>query len=56
MTGCIGESKDQPDPILQIKDEWLTLRVRSMLIAYVEEWLDDEEATAATVVQTEASR
>ncbi len=45
-------SRDQPDPILQIKEEWLTLRVRAMLIAYVEEWLGDEEATAATVVQT----
>ena len=26
------------------------------LIAYVEEWLGDEEATAATVVQTETPR
>jgi hypothetical protein len=40
-------------PALAIKDSWFALRVRSMLVAYVEEWLEDEETRAATVVETE---
>jgi hypothetical protein len=41
------------DPMQQIKDDWFTLRARSTLITFVEEWLEDEETNAATVVQTE---
>ena len=41
------------NPVLAIKDAWFALRVRSMLAAYVEEWLEDEETRAATVVETE---
>jgi hypothetical protein len=40
-------------PALAIKDSWFALRVRSMLAAYVEEWLEDEETRAATIVETE---
>src|SRR6266480_3111448 len=41
------------NPILKIKDDWFALRVRAMLISYVEEWLGDKETNAASVVQTE---
>jgi hypothetical protein len=41
------------DPLLQIKDDWFALRVRSMLVTYVEGWLGDGETGAAAVVQTE---
>jgi hypothetical protein len=43
----------EPDPLLQVRDDWFALRVRSTLITYVEEWLEDEDTSAATVVQTE---
>lgn len=45
-------NKAEADLIPQIKEEWLTLRARSMLATYVEEWLDDGEATPTTIVQT----
>jgi len=41
------------NPVLAIKDAWFALRVRSMLVVYVEEWLEDEETRAATIVETE---
>jgi hypothetical protein len=41
------------NPLLQIKDDWFALRVRSMLVTYVEGWLGDGETGAAAVVQTE---
>jgi hypothetical protein len=49
------ERKDQyaKDPMLQVKDEWLAMRVRTMLAAYVEEWLDDDQAKAGTAIRTE---
>lgn len=43
-------------PALQRKDDWFALRVRSMLVVYVEEWLADNKAKVATVVQTEHLR
>jgi hypothetical protein len=43
----------QANPLLQIKDDWFALRVRSMLVAYVEERLEDVKARTATVVLTE---
>ena len=44
------------NPMLQVKDEWLALRIRAMLATYVEEWLEDDDARAATVVRTEHLR
>jgi hypothetical protein len=41
------------NPLQQIKDDWLALRARSTLITFVEEWLEDEDSNAATVVETE---
>ena len=41
------------NPVQQIKDDWFALRARSTLITFVEEWLEDEDSNAATVVQTE---
>jgi len=46
-----GEFKSTPG--LAVKDSWFALRVRSMLVAYVEEWLDDEDTRPATIVETE---
>jgi hypothetical protein len=43
-------------PLLQVKDEWFALRIRAMLATYVEEWLGDEDALAATIVRTEHLR
>jgi len=39
--------------LLGIKDNWLALRVRTMLVAYVEDWMEDKRASTTTVVQTE---
>jgi hypothetical protein len=43
----------EANPLLQIKDEWFALRVRSTLATYVEDWLEDQGTPGATVVQTE---
>jgi hypothetical protein len=43
----------EANPLLQIKDEWFALRVRSMLATYVEDWLENQGTPGATVVQTE---
>jgi hypothetical protein len=40
-------------PVLQVKNEWFALRIRAMLASYVEEWLEDEDSRAATIVRTE---
>jgi hypothetical protein len=52
------ERKDEykRNPALLIRDEWFVLRVRSMLAAYVEEWLEDQNAKAATIVRNEHLR
>lgn len=41
------------NPLLEIKDEWFAVRIRAMLAAYVEEWLDDEDLRVGTNVRTE---
>lgn len=41
------------NPLLEIKDEWFAVRIRAMLAAYVEEWLDDEGLRVGTNVRTE---
>ena len=41
------------DDLHQITAEWFVLRVRSVLVVYVDQWIEDEGAAAATVVQTE---
>jgi hypothetical protein len=45
--------KTADDPGQTAREGWLALRVRSMLAAYVEEWLELEGIKAATVVQDE---
>jgi hypothetical protein len=50
------QQKYTADPALQIKDEWFAIRIRAMLATYVEEWLEDEDARAATIVRTEHLR
>lgn len=52
------ERKDEykQNPALLIRDEWFVLRVRSMLAAYVEEWLEDQNTKAATIVRNEHLR
>jgi hypothetical protein len=47
----LDRKNDRPTQAQKIKNDWLVLRVRSMLVAYVEEWLG--EAPAPTMVQTE---
>ncbi|WP_441280267.1 hypothetical protein [Bradyrhizobium sp. 63_E2_N1_3] len=41
------------NPMLQVRDEWFALRIRAMLVTYVEEWLEDQNSQAATIVRTE---
>lgn len=50
-----GERKKQldADEVLRARESWLALRVRTQLVAFVEEWLEDDAASTATVVQSE---
>jgi hypothetical protein len=49
------ERQEQFDhqPALQIKDAWLALRVRVMLVLYVEEWLEQPASNAGNEVREE---